>query len=97
MVQGFQFFSYNDSESFENLFDDLEKTGPQIAAVFIEPIQGEGGINIGKKSFFELLRKKCTNSNVLLIFDEVQTGMGRTGTLWGYEQLGIEPDVFTLA
>ena len=76
MVQGFQFFSYNDSESFENLFDTLEKTGPQIAAVFIEPIQGEGGINIGKKSFFELLRKKCTHSNVLLIFDEVQTGMG---------------------
>ena len=69
MVQGFQFFSYNDSESFENLFDTLEKTGPQIAAVFIEPIQGEGGINIGKKSFFELLRKKCTHSNVLLIFD----------------------------
>ena len=97
MVQGFQFFSFNDSESFENLFDDLEKTAPQIAAVFIEPIQGEGGINIGKKSFFELLRKKCTHSNVLLIFDEVQTGMGRTGTLWGYEQLGIEPDVFTLA
>ena len=97
MVQGFQFFSFNDSESFENLFDDLEKTAPQIAAVFIEPIQGEGGINIGKKSFFELLRKKCTDSNVLLIFDEVQTGMGRTGTLWGYEQLGIEPDVFTLA
>ena len=66
-------------------------------AVFIEPIQGEGGINIGKKSFFELLRKKCTHNNVLLIFDEVQTGMGRTGTLWGYEQLGVEPDVFTLA
>ena len=97
MVQGFKFFSYNDSESFENLFDDLEKKGPKIAAVFIEPIQGEGGINIGKKSFFELLRKKCTHSNVLLIFDEVQTGMGRTGTLWGYEQLGIKPDVFTLA
>ena len=97
MVQGFKFFSYNEIESFENLFDDLEKKGPKIAAVFIEPIQGEGGINVGKKSFFELLRKKCTRSKVLLIFDEVQTGMGRTGTLWGYEQLGIEPDVFTLA
>jgi len=97
MVQGFKFFSYNDHNSFENLFDDLEKTGPKIAAVLVEPIQGEGGINIGKKSFFELIREKCTRSDVLLIFDEVQTGMGRTGTLWGYEQLGIEPDVFTLA
>ena len=97
MVNGFNFFSYNDNKSFENLFDDLEKSGPKIAAVLVEPIQGEGGINIGKKSFFELVREKCTSSKVLLMFDEVQTGMGRTGTLWGYEQLGIEPDVFTLA
>ena len=97
MVNGFKFFSFNNNKSFENLFDDLEKAGPSIAAVLIEPIQGEGGINIGDKSFFELVRAKCTSSNVLLIFDEVQTGMGRTGTLWGYEQLGIEPDVFTLA
>ena len=97
MVSGFKFFSYNDKESFENLFNDLETIGPKIAAVLIEPIQGEGGINVGGKSFFKFVRAKCTNSNVLLIFDEVQTGMGRTGTLWGYEQLGIEPDVFTLA
>ncbi len=97
MVNGFMFFSYNDDVSFENLFDDLEKTGSQIAAVLIEPIQGEGGVNVGKKSFFQLVRSKCSSSNVLLIFDEVQTGMGRTGTLWGYEQLGIEPDVITLA
>jgi len=97
MVNGFNFFSYNDNKSFENLFDDLEKLGPKIAAVLVEPIQGEGGLNIGKKSFFELVREKCTSSKVLLMFDEVQTGMGRTGTLWGYEQLGIEPDVFTLA
>jgi len=97
MVNGFKFFSYNDNKSFENLFDDLEKTGPKISAVLVEPIQGEGGINIGEKSFFELIRAKCTNSNALLMFDEVQTGMGRTGTLWGYEQLGIEPDVLTLA
>jgi len=97
MVNGFKFFSYNDIKSFENLFDDLEKTGPNIAAVLIEPIQGEGGLNMGEKSFFDLVRTKCTSSNVLLIFDEVQTGMGRTGNLWGYEQLGIEPDAFTLA
>ncbi|MBW3042481.1 aspartate aminotransferase family protein [Prochlorococcus marinus] len=97
MVDGFKFFSYNDNESFKNLFDGLEKTGPKIAAVLIEPIQGEGGINVGEKSFFQLIKAKCTENNVLLMFDEVQTGMGRTGTLWGYEQLGIEPDVFTLA
>ncbi len=97
IVSGFNFFSYNNNESFETIFDDLEKYGPKIAAVLIEPIQGEGGINVGDQSFFELLRSKCTNNKVLLIFDEVQTGMGRTGTLWGYEQLGIKPDAFTLA
>jgi len=97
MVDGFKFFSYNDSESFENLFNEIETRGSKISAVLIEPIQGEGGINVGERSFFELVRAKCTNSDVLLIFDEVQTGMGRTGTLWGYEQLGVEPDVCTLA
>ena len=97
MVDGFKFFSYNDKESFENLFNEIETRGPKISAVLIEPIQGEGGINVGERSFFELVRAKCTNSDVLLIFDEVQTGMGRTGTLWGYEQLGVEPDVCTLA
>ncbi len=97
MVEGFKFFSYNDNESFENIFNNLEAKDPRIAAVLIEPIQGEGGINVGEKSFFELVRAKCSDNNVLLIFDEVQTGMGRTGTLWGYQQLGVEPDAFTLA
>ena len=97
IVEGFKFFSYNNNESFENLFDDLEKEGPKIAAVLIEPIQGEGGINVGRQSFFKLVREKCTKANVLLIFDEVQTGMGRTGNLWGYETVGVQPDVFTLA
>lgn len=97
MVDGFKFFNYNDNESFENLFTHLEEKGPKVAAVLIEPIQGEGGVNVGKESFLKLIREKCFKNNVLLIFDEVQTGMGRTGTLWGYEQFGIEPDVCTLA
>ena len=97
MVQGFQFFSYNDSESFENLFDTLEKTGPQIAAVFIEPIQGEGGINPVSNEFLVFIRKLCDENNILMILDQVQCGMGRTGKLFSHEWSGIEPDIITLA
>ncbi len=97
LVQGFEYFPYNDTEYFENLLNDLESGGPQIAAVLIEPLQGEGGVNPGDPKFFRALRNLCSKKNILLIFDEVQTGMGRTGKLWGYENLGVEPDVFTLA
>ncbi len=97
LVQGFEFFKYNDFESFEGLVKELDSNGPRVAAVLIEPIQGEGGINIGDRVFFQKLRKKCSENGILLIFDEVQTGMGRCGYWWGYEYLGIEPDAFTIA
>ncbi len=97
LVQGFSFFEYNDLTSFINLQKQIEENGPRIAAVLIEPIQGEGGIVPGNISFFKHLRDLCTKHKILLVFDEVQTGMGRTGTLWGYENLNIEPDAFTLA
>ena len=97
LVEGFEFFKYNDFESFESLLTKLESNGPRVAAVLIEPIQGEGGINIGNSTFFQQLKKTCLQKEILLIFDEVQTGMGRCGHWWGYEHLGIEPDAFTIA
>mmetsp|Transcript_22246 Transcript_22246/g.31300 ORF Transcript_22246/g.31300 Transcript_22246/m.31300 type:complete len:221 (+) Transcript_22246:221-883(+) len=63
----------------------------------LEPLQGEGGIVPGNADYFQLARKLCDETNALLLCDEVQVGMGRSGTLWGYEQLGVEPDVFTSA
>ena len=97
LVPGFEFFSFNSSKSFQALQEKLEKDLPRIAAVLIEPIQGEGGVFPGDKAFFHFLRDFCTKHKVLLIFDEVQSGMGRTGKFWAYEHFQIEPDAFTLA
>src|SRR5262249_16151975 len=62
-----------------------------------EPIQGEGGVNIPADDYLRQVRAWCDEQHLLLILDEVQTGVGRTGTLWAYEQAGIEPDIMTLA
>ena len=97
MVAGFDYFPYNDLAAVEALINRHEQAGPSIAAVLIEPLQGEGGVNPGDRTFFARLREICTQRNILLILDEVQVGMGRSGRLWGYEQLGITPDAFTLA
>ena len=97
MVTGFDYFPYNDLKSLEALIYRYEQAGPSIAAVLVEPLQGEGGVNPGDRAFFSRLREICTERNILLILDEVQVGMGRSGRLWGYEQLGITPDAFTLA
>ena len=97
VVDGFDYFPYNDLAAFQSLLQSHEAKGPAVAAVLIEPLQGEGGVNPGDKTFFQELRRLCDASNILLILDEVQVGMGRSGSWWGYEQLGIEPDAFTLA
>ncbi len=97
MLEGFEFFPYNDLESFEQLLNQLEAQGPRVAAVLIEPLQGEGGVIPGDPAFFQAIRDLCSERQILLIFDEVQVGMGRTGHWWGYQQLGVEPDAFTLA
>ena len=97
VVEGFDYFDYNDIRSFETALQKHEAQGPKVAAVLIEPLQGEGGVNPGNHAFFQTLRQHCNERNILLILDEVQVGMGRSGRLWGYEQLGIEPDAFTLA
>ncbi len=97
MVEGFRYFPYNDIGAFESLLASCEADGPAVAAVLIEPLQGEGGVNPGDPAFFRRLRQVCDERRILLIFDEVQIGVGRSGRWWGYETLGVEPDAFTLA
>ena len=97
VVKGFDYFPYNDLQAFEALLERHEANAPAVAAVLIEPLQGEGGVNPGDSAFFKRVRELCTKRNILLILDEVQVGMGRSGRLWGYQHLGIEPDAFTLA
>ena len=97
MVEGFRYFPYNDVPAFEALLDACEAEGPAVAAVLLEPLQGEGGVHPGDPAFFRLVRQRCDERGILLIFDEVQIGVGRSGRWWGYEHLGVEPDAFTLA
>ena len=82
-------------------FGDLEAArtmvGPQTTAILVEPIQGEGGINVAPEGFLEGLRDLCDEHGALLIFDEVQTGAGRTGHLYAYQGMGVVPDVLTSA
>ncbi len=91
VVEGFSYGMFNDLGSFEGLVDD------QTAAIMIEPIQGEGGVYVAKESFIKGLRSLCDREGILLIFDEVQCGMGRTGKLWAFENYGITPDLLTVA
>ena len=82
-------------------FDDVQAikdaTTAKTCAVLLEPIQGEGGVNIPSDDYLQQVRAWCDEQNLLLVLDEIQTGVARTGTLWAYEQAGIEPDVMTLA
>jgi acetylornithine/N-succinyldiaminopimelate aminotransferase len=71
--------------------------GPQTAGILIEPLQGEGGVRAAPHAFFRALRQLCDDNGLLLIFDEVQTGMGRTGELFAHQRLGVTPDVMPLA
>jgi acetylornithine/N-succinyldiaminopimelate aminotransferase len=82
-------------------YADLEATkkaiGPEIAAIIIEPVMGEGGVRVVPHNFLKALRKLCDDNGLLLIFDEVQTGIGRTGDLFAYQHTGVEPDIMALA
>jgi acetylornithine aminotransferase len=97
LVEGFRYFPYNDTTAFESLLAECEAEGPRVAAVLLEPLQGEGGVNPGDPAFFRRVRQLCDERQILLIFDEVQIGVARSGRWWGYERLGVEPDAFTLA
>ena len=95
---GFAYVPYNDITAVENAIIDLDEgTLSRVVGIMIEPLQGEGGVRPGDLEYFLKLRKICDENNILLIFDEVQVGVGRSGKLWGYENLGIEPDILTSA
>lgn len=91
LVPGFDYVPFNDSKALK------EKISTQTAAVMIELIQGEGGVIVAEKSWLEEVVDLCQENQALLIVDEVQTGIGRTGSLFAFEQFAIEPDIFTLA
>ncbi len=76
---------------------DLELIDSSTAAVIIEPVQGEGGIRLASTEYFQKLRKRCHDVGALLVFDEIQTGYGRTGKFWAFEHYGIVPDIITTA
>ena len=91
MPDGFSHVPFGDLELLDNLITD------STCAIMCEPIQGESGVRPMPEGYLQGLRKLCKKHNLLLIFDEVQTGMGRTGTLFAYEQLGVTPDIMTCA
>jgi acetylornithine aminotransferase len=97
MVPGFDTCVYNDIATLEAAVVRATSDGKGLAAILMEPLQGEGGIIPGKKDFFVKARELCDKHGALLMIDEVQAGMGRTGKLWGHEQLDVVPDVFTSA
>ncbi len=91
LMAGFVYAPFGDLEATTRLVDE------ETAAILIEPIQGEGGVNLPPEGFLAGLRKLCDQNNVLLMFDEVQTGCGRTGDWFAYQKFGVTPDVMTLA
>lgn len=97
LVPGFHYVPYNDLNALETAIAELDSNERRVAAIMLEPLQGEGGVNPGEVAYFQKIREICTKKGILLILDEVQVGMGRSGKLWGYENLGIEPDIFTSA
>jgi len=91
MSPGFKYVDFNDLKALEEAITDI------TCAIMVEPIQVEGGINIPDDNYLPGVRKLCDKYNLLLIYDEVQTAMGRTGKMFGYETFGVEPDIMTMA
>ena len=91
LVPGFMYAPLNDMAEVERLVDD------ETCAIMVEPIQGEGGVNVCDPAWLKALRDLCDRRGMVLIFDEVQTGVGRCGTWWGYQVPGIVPDMMTMA
>ncbi|KAI3673741.1 hypothetical protein L6452_39869 [Arctium lappa] len=92
VMPGVTFLNYGDTDAAQELI-----SSGKIAAVFVEPIQGEGGIYSATKEFLQSLRTACDKAGSLLVFDEVQCGLGRTGYLWAHEAYDVTPDIMTLA
>ncbi len=91
LMPGFKYVSFDDADAVRKAIDG------KTCAILVEPIQGEGGVNCPSEGYLKSLREICDESGILLIFDEVQVGMGRTGKLFAYEHYGMEPDIVTLA
>ena len=91
LLPGFKYVPFNSIQAIK------KATTRKTCAVLVEPIQGEGGVNLADKAYFKALRRLCDEKKILLIFDEVQTGFGRTGPLFAYESYGMKPDMITLA
>jgi predicted acetylornithine/succinylornithine family transaminase len=91
LVPGFRYAPFNNLSAVRELVDD------ETCAILIEPVQGEGGVNVPRDDFLAGLRKIADDNGLLLVFDEVQTCMGRTGTWFGYQQWNVQPDIFTMA
>jgi acetylornithine aminotransferase len=91
MLEGFKHVPFGDVEAMRQAIT------PQSCAIMLEPLQGEGGVNVAPSGYLKAVRELCDEFDLLLIFDEVQVGCGRTGTLWAYEQDEVLPDVMTLA
>lgn len=97
LVPGFHHVPFNDFAALAAAVDALDRDEPQVAAILLEPLQGEGGIRPGDPAYFQQVRALCDARQILLMFDEVQVGVGRSGALWGHQHLGVRPDVLTLA
>ncbi|MGN0329037.1 MAG: aspartate aminotransferase family protein [Lachnospira sp.] len=91
MIPGIKFAKYNNLESVKELVND------KTCAIIFETVQGEGGIYPASKEFIEGVRKLCDEKGILLILDEIQCGMGRTGTMFAFQQYGVKPDILTVA
>jgi len=91
LLSGFRFVPFNDVDAIARAIDD------ETCAVMLEPIQGEGGVVVPGSSYLQEVRNLCDDRGILLIFDEVQVGMGRTGKLFAHEHYGVHPDIMTLA
>jgi putrescine aminotransferase len=93
MIQGVQHVEYGNAQAAEVAIKNLIAVGETVAAMIVEPIQGEAGIVVPPEGYLKSLRQICDKYGVMLIFDEIQTGMGRTGTLWACEAEGVTPDI----
>ena len=95
MVQQVQHVQYGVAEDIRKAIVNLQAVGEKVAAVILEPIQGEAGVIVPPEGYLAEVRKICDETGVALIFDEIQTGMGRTGTMWRCEAEGVTPDIMT--
>ncbi|MHC4115581.1 MAG: acetylornithine/succinylornithine family transaminase [Planctomycetota bacterium] len=91
LLPGFVYVPFNDVKAMETAFSD------EVAGVMVEPIQGEGGINIATKEYLQAIRELCDKNGAVMILDEVQTGVGRTGKWFAYQHFDVEPDIMTMA